>query len=245
MDKNNKCISLPPWLLVNQGGDPFSTVEAAYHWSLTGGGMTVKDYAKEWSWSVFNATLFCDQLKHWHDNCLTISTIVGVGINNKNSFNNTETTATKEQQNKTITINNCEYPVEDSLCPELYEKIQSSEDGRELIGYWLELYTGAGYQVQTIDSKTIGVAKRLAATANIAMAYDVLGWAFDSDHYRARWLRKQGMMFLFNLCNKQTLVTNHGFYMSTLNRKAKKSSSPALPAEPRYDEYGYLIEGGE
>ena len=236
MDKNSKVISLPPWLLVNQGGVPFSPVDAAYFWVVTGGGMTAASYAQEWSWSLFNTARFIEQL-------------------NEDSFYKTEleeqllcnTTATIEQNkrtNRTITIGDHEYPVEDSLSPDLYDLIRSSEDGKELIGYWVNLFQGAGYQVDILCNKTIGVAKSLAARGEISKAMDVLQWAFESDHYKAKWLRKKGMLFLFNLCNKQTLVTNHQFFLTEGVKPAVKKVA-ALPVQvDRFDEHGFLI-GGE
>ena len=252
MDKNSKVISLPSWLLVNQGGVPFSPVEAAYFWVSTGGGMTVASYASEWNWKLFNAARFIDQLNDWHNNCSLVSNVV-VGVKNKDSFYKTEleeqllcnTTATIEQNkrtNRTITIGDHEYPVEDSLSPDLYDLIRSSEDGKELIGYWIKLFQEAGYQVDIICNKTIGVAKSIAKDGNISKAMDVLQWGFESDHYRAKWLRKKNMIFLFNLCNKSTLITNHQFFL-TDGIKTKKAVVVPVQQD-RFDEHGFLI-GGE
>jgi hypothetical protein len=246
MDKNRKVISLPPWLLVSQGGSSFSPVEAAYFWVSTGGGMTVASYAQEWNWSLFNTGRFIEQLNDWHSSCSLVSNVVVVGIDNKDSFY-TETTATTKEQNKrtnrTITIGDHEYPVEDSLCPDLYDHICSSEDGKELIGYWIKLFQEAGYQVDIICNKTIGVAKSIAKDGNISKAMDVLQWAFNSDHYKAKWLRKKNMVFLFNLCNKQTLITNHQFFLTEGVKPAVKKIS-AMPVQvDQFDEHGFLIGG--
>tara|TARA_R110002124_G_scaffold172642_2_gene340264 strand:+ start:1396 stop:2118 length:723 start_codon:yes stop_codon:yes gene_type:complete len=240
MDKN-KVISLPTWLLVNQVGIPFSSVEAAYFWSSTGGGMTVANYANEWSWSLFNTARFIEQLNDWHSSC-SLGSIVVVGINNKDSFYKTTTTTTKENK-RLIMIGDHEYPVEDSLTDDLYDLIRSSEDGKELIGYWIKLFVAAGYQLDILCNKTIGVAKSLAARGEISKAMDVLQWAFESDHYKAQWLRKKGMVFLFNLCNKSTLITNHQFYLTDGVKPVKKVA--ALPVQvDQFDENGFLI-GGE
>ena len=241
MADHNKVISLPSWLLVNQGGVPFSPVEAAYFWVSTGGGMTVASYASEWSWSLFNTSRFIEQLNDWHGSC-SLGSIVVVGVKNNNSFN-TQTTPTKEQNKRLIMIGDHEYPVEDSLCPDLYDHISNSEDGKELIGYWIKLFQEAGYQVDIICNKTIGVAKSIAKDGNISKAKDVLQWGFESDHYRAKWLRKKGMVFLHNLCNKSTLISNHQFFLASGVKPAVKKVA-ALPVQvDQFDEHGFLIGG--
>ena len=241
MDKNSKVISLPSWLLVSQGGSSFSPVEAAYFWVSTGGGMTVASYAQEWNWKLFNTARFIEQLSDWHNNCSLVSNVVVVGIDNKDSFYKTTTATTKEQTNRTITIGDHEYPVEDSLTDDLYDLISNSEDGKELIGYWIKLFVAAGYQVDILCNKTIGVAKSIAKDGNISRAMDVLQWGFESDHYRAVWLRKKNMIFLFNLCNKSTLISNHQFYL-TDGIKTKKAVAVPVQVD-QFDEHGFLMGG--
>ena len=230
---NNNTVVLPPWLLVNQGGSSLSQLEAWYLVTRLPG-KTVNEYENLLGWNTHNVVSLLQQISLWHSSCNNIvGNIVGVGVynrdsiynnnNNNNKSNNDSSLAKRESiTGKSLILNGIEYSVDPSTDDDLMISIRNSGDSIALIASWSKLWLDSGRELHVLPCKTLAVASKLCRDGNQDKAMTVLTWAFNSDHYRAVWLRSKNMLWLHNLCNSNTLFSNLALTSSESSKKEEQ-----------------------
>jgi len=190
----------------------------------------------------------------WHDSC-TNST------NSTNSTNIAEpkettpiTTTTKNISTKNISvgvvgdgnvllINNMPIPVDPSTKPQLFDYCKTNEPLLNLLGHWMKLYEEQGGQLAMVSAIDLGTLSKVVRTGAIDKAMAVFDWVFNSDHYRAVYLRNKGMVNPAVVVSSKKLDANYAL--------AQQKPLPALPksvqrpsmAIPSFDADGNLIGG--
>lgn len=215
---DNHSVTLPAWLLVSHAGTSVSQVEAWYI-ILTRPDKTIEEYQQLTGLSLDNVERLLFQVQLWHDNCNNIvSNNIGVGVinrDNNSSLNTTTTTpnnALESCNQRTIMLSRGELPVDSSCSTDLYHYCIKSERALSLIEYWYNAYLDSGRpELDVLAPQTLAVALKISREEQTDKAVTVINWLFTSDHYRAKWLRKQGQVFLHNVCNSKTIIANHQF----------------------------------
>ena len=141
----------------------------------------------------------------------------------------------------------------DNVDDQLYQCILTSEDGLALLECWLRYYTeyyknlnpDKPIPLASIPAQCVSVAKRCATQGLASKAYDILNWAFTTDHTKAKWLRKQSYLGLHHLCNQRVFGQNYNYWLRTCHTPKAFEVVGALPQldAPVYDENGFLIGG--
>ena len=230
-NNNEQAIVLPSWLLVSQGGSSLSQLEA---WYLVARfpGKTVNEYEKLLGWSVHNVLSLLQQIEHWHSSCNNIvGTTVGVGVynresiynnNNNNITNDNDSSLAKKETGKSLLLNETEYAVDPSTDDSLLLSVRNGSDTIALLESWSKLWLDSGRELHVLPCKTLAVASKICRDGNQDKAITVLQWAFNSDHYRAKWLRSKNMLWLHNLCNSNTLHSNLALTASESSKKEEE-----------------------
>jgi len=190
----------------------------------------------------------------WHDSC-TNST------NSTNSTNIAEpknttpiTTTTNSTNSKNISagvvgdgnvllINNMPIPVDPSTKPQLFDYCKTNEPLLNLLGYWMKLYEEQGGQLTMVSAIDLGTLSKVVRTGAIDKAMAVFDWVFNSDHYRAVYLRNKGMVNPAVVVSSKKLDANYALAQQKPLPPLPKSVQRPSMAIPSFDADGNLIGG--
>ena len=191
-------------------------------------------------------------LRLWHGSC-TIST------NSTNSTNIAEpkittpiTTNTNSTKNisvgvvgegQVLIVNNNPIPVDSSVKPQLYDYCKTNEPLLNLLGYWMDLYEKQGGQLTMVSAVDLGTLSKVVRTGAIEKAMAVFDWLFESDHYRAVYLRNKGMVNPAVVVSSKKLDANYALSQQKTLPALPKSLQKRPTAIPSFDADGNIIGG--
>lgn len=166
----------------------------------------------------------------WHGSC-TNST------NSTNSTNIAEpknttpiTTNTNSTKNisggvvgegQVLLIDNDPIPVDPSTKQSLYDYCKTNPMVHDMLSYWKNLYEKHGGQLTMISAVDLGTLSKVVRDNKWAQALTVFDWLFESDHYRAIYLRNKGMVNPAVVVSSRKLDANYAL--------AQEKPLPALP----------------
>ena len=189
--------------------------------------------------------------KLWHDSCTNITNISTNIVAEKNSnFINTNTNSNNSNnsvgavgEGKVLLLNNMPIPVDTSVKPQLYDYCKTNEPLLTLFSYWIDLLEDNGGEYNLVSAYDLGTLARVVRTGAIEKARAVMDWVFKADHYRAKYLRDNGMVNPAVIVSSKKLDANYAL--------TQVKTLPALPKSvrrrstiPTFDENGNLV-GGE
>jgi len=192
-------------------------------------------------------------LRLWHDSCTNIlvsnSTNIAEPKNTTPITSNTKNISTKNisagvvGEGLVLIVNNNPIPVDPSTKPQLFDYCKTNEPLLNLLGYWMKLYEEQGGQLTMVSAVDLGTLSRVVRTGAIDKAMAVFDWLFESDHYRAVYLRNKGMVNPAVVVSSKKLDANYAL--------AQQKPLPALPtsvqkrstAIPSFDADGNIIGG--
>ena len=237
---------------------PMSQVDACYHYQCTQGQLTTNKYADEWGWSYYQTDMFIKSIVSWHDLCK-----INININNNINTNIISTDINTSNNNNTntknININNnninigggvgnnnynylslldTDYPVEQSTQDGLYVYVRNNPHCILLLEYWLSGYIASGNTLEIVLAKDLGVVSSLVRGGNMDKAKQIIDWLWNSDHYRARYLRENKIVMLSSLLNKSVLLSNYEYSKQSTITPSKTPTPTPLPT---FDSQGNLI----
>ena len=187
----------------------------------------------------------------WHDSCTNITNISTNIVAEKNSnFINTNTNSNNSNnsvgavgEGKVLLLNNMPIPVDTSVKPQLYDYCKTNEPLLTLFSYWVDLLEDNGGEYNLVSAYDLGTLARVVRTGAIDKARAVMDWVFKADHYRAKYLRDNGMVNPAVIVSSKKLDANYAL--------TQVKTLPALPKSvrrrstiPTFDENGNLV-GGE
>tara|TARA_R110002020_G_scaffold186505_2_gene384534 strand:+ start:1254 stop:1982 length:729 start_codon:yes stop_codon:yes gene_type:complete len=191
-------------------------------------------------------------LRLWHGSC-TNST------NSTNSTNIAEpkittpiTTNTNSTKNisvgvvgegQVLIVNNNPIPVDSSVKPQLYDYCKTNEPLLNLLGYWMDLYEKQGGQLTMVSAVDLGTLSKVVRTGAIEKAMAVFDWLFESDHYRAVYLRNKGMVNPAVVVSSKKLDANYALSQQKTLPALPKSLQKRPTAIPSFDADGNIIGG--
>jgi len=186
----------------------------------------------------------------WHGSCTNITNISTNIAEPKNTTPiTTNTNSTKNisvgvvGEGQVLIVNNNPIPVDSSVKPQLYDYCKTNEPLLNLLGYWMDLYEKQGGQLTMVSAVDLGTLSKVVRTGAIDKAMAVFDWLFNSDHYRAVYLRNKGMVNPAVVVSSKKLDANYAL--------AQQKPLPALPksvqrpsmAIPSFDADGNIIGG--
>ena len=189
--------------------------------------------------------------KLWHDSCTNITNISTNIVAEKNSnFINTNTNSNNSNnsvgavgEGKVLLLNNMPIPVDTSVKPQLYDYCKTNEPLLTLFSYWVDLLEDNGGEYNLVSAYDLGTLARVVRTGAIDKARAVMDWVFKADHYRAKYLRDNGMVNPAVIVSSKKLDANYAL--------TQVKTLPALPKSvrrrstiPTFDKNGNLV-GGE
>jgi len=170
-------------------------------------------------------------LRLWHDSCTNIlvsnSTNIAEPKNTTPITSNTKNISTKNisagvvGEGLVLIVNNNPIPVDPSTKPQLFDYCKTNEPLLNLLGYWMKLYEEQGGQLTMVSAVDLGTLSRVVRTGAIDKAMAVFDWLFESDHYRAVYLRNKGMVNPAVVVSSKKLDANYAL--------AQQKPLPALP----------------
>ena len=187
----------------------------------------------------------------WHDSCTNITNISTNIVAEKNSnFINTNTNSNNSNnsvgavgEGKVLLLNNMPIPVDTSVKPQLYSYSKTNKPLLTLFSYWVDLLEDNGGEYNLVSAYDLGTLARVVRTGAIEKARAVMDWVFKADHYRAKYLRDNGMVNPAVIVSSKKLDANYAL--------TQVKTLPALPKSvrrrstiPTFDENGNLV-GGE
>jgi hypothetical protein len=189
-----------------------------------------------------------DVFKLWHDSCTNITNISTNIVAEKNSnFINTNTNSNNSNnsvgavgEGKVLLLNNMPIPVDSSVKPQLYDYCKANQQLIELLEYWVDLLEDNGGEYGLVSAYDLGTLARVVRTKTINKAKTVMDWVFKADHYRAKYLRDNGMVNPAVIVSSKKLDANYAL--------SQQKTLPALPKSvrrrstiPTFDENGNLV----
>ena len=192
-----------------------------------------------------------DVFKLWHDSCTNITNISTniVAEKNSNFINTTNNSNTKNinagvvGEGKILLLNGMPIPVDTSVKPQLFDYCKTNEPLLTLFSYWVDLLEDNGGEYNLVSAYDLGTLARVVRTGAIDKARAVMDWVFKADHYRAKYLRDNGMVNPAVIVSSKKLDANYAL--------TQVKTLPALPKSvrrhstiPTFDENGNLV-GGE
>jgi hypothetical protein len=199
-----------------------------------------------------------DVMKLWHDFCTINSTINSTNnstniVEEKNTtHNNTNTNSTNSNNSgggvgngKILLLNNMPVPVDQSVKPDLWSYCNGNEQLIDVFSYWMTLYENHGGQYNLVSSIDLGTMARVVRTGASDKAKDVFDWVFTSDHYRAKYLRNNGMVNPAVLVSSTKLDSNYALsQVKPLPPLAKSVKTKTSQSDiPMFDADGNIIGG--
>ena len=192
-----------------------------------------------------------DVFKLWHDSCTNITNISTNIVAEKNSnlintntnSNNSNNSAGVVGEGKILLLNNMPIPVDTSVKPQLFDYCKTNEPLLTLFSYWVDLLEDNGGEYNLVSAYDLGTLARVVRTGAIEKARAVMDWVFKADHYRAKYLRDNGMVNPAVIVSSKKLDANYAL--------TQVKTLPALPKSvrrrstiPTFDKNGNLV-GGE
>ncbi len=191
--------------------------------------------------------------KLWHDSCTnstnsTNSTNIVAEknsnlINTNTNSNNSNNSVGAVGEGQVLILNNMPVPVDTSVKPQLYDYCKTNEPLLTLFSYWVDLLEDNGGEYNLVSAYDLGTLARVVRTGAIDKATAVMDWVFKADHYRAKYLRDNGMVNPAVIVSSKKLDANYAL--------TQVKTLPALPKSvrrrsttPTFDENGNLV-GGE
>lgn len=253
-------LTLSPALTM--GGKPYNQVTALYHFALSGGDMSVEEYALEWGWSKLETEIFFQNQNlyatatttaesNWHKSCKLINSSIH-GIPVYDSGNTVvvgihENLILKNENDFSLVFDDTSIAVTSDTDKGLLFKVKNNEQAMQLLEYWLLKCKENGFEPSKLLAKDLSVAFALVMGGDGAGAMMVIDWVF-SDHHRAKWLRNQNppLIRLANIAHKGVFSRNKAFAedMSTMsavkNNNTKKQQSRSFD-DAMFDELGNYI----
>lgn len=190
----------------------------------------------------------------WHESC----------TNSTNSTNSTNmvateittpiTTTTKNISTKNISggvvgdgkvllIDNEPIPVDPSTKQSLYDYCKTNAMVHDMLSYWKNLYEKHGGQLTMISAVDLGTLSKVVRNNKWAQALTVFDWLFESDHYRAVYLRGKGMVNPAVVVSSKKLDANYALAQQQPLPPLPKSVQRPSMAIPSFDADGNLIGG--
>ena len=187
--------------------------------------------------------------KLWHDSCTNITNSISTNIVAENliPLTNTNTNSNNSVgavgEGKVLLLNGMPIPVDTSVKPQLYDYCKTNEPLLTLFSYWVDLLEDNGGEYNLVSAYDLGTLARVVRTGAIEKARAVMDWVFKADHYRAKYLRDNGMVNPAVIVSSKKLDANYAL--------TQVKTLPALPKSvrrrstiPTFDENGNLV-GGE
>jgi len=193
-----------------------------------------------------------DVFKLWHRCCTNITNSISTNIVAENLIPLTNTNTNSNTKNisvgavgegKVLLLNNMPIPVDTSVKPQLFDYCKTNQPLLTLFGYWIDLLEDNGGEYGLVSAYDLGTLARVVRTGAIEKARAVMDWVFKADHYRAKYLRDNGMVNPAVIVSSKKLDANYAL--------TQVKTLPALPKSvrrrstiPTFDENGNLV-GGE
>jgi hypothetical protein len=255
-------IKVPQGLPISQGKN--SKSEAAYDWlalKALNQLPSQRELSRKWGWTLYKTRQFIAFLEEFNQQSITFQSgatgntgdVEDVSITNQSPFNQSSSTmpkGTKEEQPLNQYLLNIvgvgNYACEE-VSEQLFRSISRTPDCKRLLGQWIEHYKGAGHTVDCILAKDLGVCSSIVRKGKYEAAALILDWLFNCDRARPKYLRENGMLFLYNVCNKKVFAENFSLaqaWKSDTLKPVEQSTNQQQQQqrrEPRYDERGFLI----
>lgn len=187
----------------------------------------------------------------WHDSCTnsTNSTNIAEAKNTTPITTTTKNISTKNigggvvGEGQVLIVNNMPIPVDASVKPQLYDYCKTNEPLLNLLGYWMDLYEQQGGQLTMVSAVDLGTLSKVVRTGASLKARAVFDWLFTSDHYRAVYLRNNGMVNPAVVVSSKKLDANYAL--------SQQKPLPALPRSVQrpamdklqFDDDGKLLGG--
>ena len=195
-------------------------------------------------------------LRLWHDSCTNIlvsnrtniaepKETTPINTNTKNiSTKNISAGAVGEGQ--VLLIDNEPIPVDPSTKQSLYDYCKTNAMVHDMLSYWKNLYEKHGGQLTMITAVDLGTLSKVVRDNKWAQALTVFDWLFESDHYRAIYLRNKGMVNPAVVVSSKKLDANYALAqqkpLPALPKSVQKRSTAINPDD--FDDNGNFIIGG-
>ena len=255
-------IKVPQGLPISQGKN--SKSEAAYDWLALKGLNQLpsqRELSRKWGWTLYKTRQFIAFLEDFNQQSITFQSgatgntgdVEDVSITFQSAINQSSSTVPKGREEEQplkqylldiVGVGN--YACEE-VSEQLFRSISRTPDCKRLLGQWIEHYKGAGHTVDCILAKDLGVCSSIVRKGKYEAAAVILDWLFNCDRARPKYLRENGMLFLYNVCNKKVFAENFSLAQAWKSDKIKtveqstNQQQQQQKREPRYDERGFLI----
>ena len=192
-------------------------------------------------------------LRLWHDSCTNIlvsnrtniaepKETTPITTNTKNiSTKNISAGAVGEGQ--VLLIDNEPIPVDPSTKQSLYDYCKTNAMVHDMLSYWKNLYEKHGGQLTMITAVDLGTLSKVVRDNKWAQALTVFDWLFESDHYRAIYLRNKGMVNPAVVVSSKKLDANYALAQQKPLPALPKSVQTRSTAIPSFDADGNIIGG--
>ena len=192
-------------------------------------------------------------LRLWHDSCTNIlvsnrtniaepKETTPINTNTKNiSTKNISAGAVGEGQ--VLLIDNEPIPVDPSTKQSLYDYCKTNAMVHDMLSYWKNLYEKHGGQLTMITAVDLGTLSKVVRDNKWAQALTVFDWLFESDHYRAIYLRNKGMVNPAVVVSSKKLDANYALAQQKPLPALPKSVQTRSTAIPSFDADGNIIGG--
>jgi len=189
----------------------------------------------------------------WHGSCTNITNIstniaepkITTPITtNTNSTNSKNISVGVVGEGQVLIVNNNPIPVDPSTKQSLYDYCKTNPMVHDLLSYWKDLYEKYGGQLTMISAIDLGTLSKVVRDNKWAQALTVFDWLFESDHYRAVYLRNKGMVNPAVVVSTKKLDANYALAQQKPLPALPKSVQKRATAIPSFDADGNII-GGE
>ena len=134
-------------------------------------------------------------------------------------------------------------PVDPSTKQSLYDYCKTNAMVHDMLSYWKNLYEKHGGQLTMISAIDLGTLSKVVRNNKWAQALTVFDWLFESDHYRAVYLRNKGMVNPAVVVSSKKLDANYALAQQQPLPPLPKSVQRPSMAIPTFDEDGNIIGG--
>ena len=190
----------------------------------------------------------------WHDSCTnstnsTNSTNIAEPKNttpittNTNSSNSKNISGGVVGEGLVLLIDNEPIPVDPSTKQSLYDYCKTNAMVHDMLSYWKNLYEKHGGQLTMISAVDLGTLSKVVRDNKWAQALTVFDWLFESDHYRAIYLRNKGMVNPAVVVSSKKLDANYALAQQKPLPALPKSVQKRSTAIPTFDKNGNIIGG--
>ena len=256
-------IKVPQGLPISEGKN--SKSEAAYDWlalKALNQLPSQRELSRKWGWTLYKTRQFIAYLEEFNQQSITFQSgatentgVIGdVSITNQSPFNQSSSTMPKGREEEQplkqylLSIGGVGNYACEEVSEQLYRSIMRTPDCKRLLAKWIEHYTGAGHTVDCILAKDLGVCSSVVRKGKFDAAVLILDWLYNCDRARPKYLRENGTIFLYNVCNKKVFAENFSLAQAwksdkikTVEQSTNQQQQQQPTREPRYDRRGFLI----